>query len=310
MIEEEMMDEGDLPEAIYDLPPGFMLLSNKNRDTIDKFLGRGQHSVEVYSADWYYVDLLSWTVNRLVNSPGWKIVSVLGYSRDNAVYRDIQTDYTRFESCLVEGQMLVEKGYIRFVFTLCNWRQDISCVQIDAAIKHQDLVKQLILDIKDSLKHNNFYRGKKICLDSDVSFLNIKQKDWDSIILDPAVKKEIHRNTIGFLKNKDRLEKYGIPSHRGIILVGEPGTGKTVICKALMSEAENITCITTTARGMLHGKYITDMFILASELSPSMVFIEDLDFIGQERNDFNRGNPALITLLAEMDGIGEKEAIV
>ena len=65
------------------------------------------------------------------------------------------------------------------------------------------------------------------------------------------MKKEIRLNTIGFLKNCARLEKYGIPPKRGIILAGEPGTGKTIVCKALMSEADKITCIATTAYGML-----------------------------------------------------------
>ncbi len=52
------------------------------------------------------------------------------------------------------------------------------------------------------------------------------------------------------------------------------------------------------------------MFSIAQDLSPSIVFIEDLDFIGQERRDSYRGTPTLIALLSEMDGIEEKKAIV
>jgi cell division protease FtsH len=61
---------------------------------------------------------------------------------------------------------------------------------------------------------------------------------------------------------------------------------------------------------MLHGGYISDIFAVAQDLSPSMVFIEDLDLIGQGRHDFYPGTPPLIALLAEMDGIAEKTAIV
>ena len=100
------------------------------------------------------------------------------------------------------------------------------------------------------------------------------------------------------------------PPKRGIILAGEPGTGKTIICKALISEADEITCITTAAYGTLHEQYISELFSIAQDLSPSMVFIEDLDFVGQERHDSYRGTPPLIALLTEMDGIAEKTAIV
>jgi cell division protease FtsH len=124
------------------------------------------------------------------------------------------------------------------------------------------------------------------------------------------MKKEIRLNTIGFLQNCARLEKYGVPPKRGIILAGEPGTGKTIVCKALMSEADKITCIAATAYGMLNERYIPDLFSIAQDLNPSLIFIEDMDFIGQERQDFYRGNTPLISLLAEMDGIAEKTAIV
>jgi cell division protease FtsH len=96
------------------------------------------------------------------------------------------------------------------------------------------------------------------------------------------MKKEIRLNTIGFLQNCFQLEKYGVPTKRGIILAGEPGTGKTIVCKALMSEAENITCIATSAEGMVQGGYIPELFSVAQALCPSIIFIEDIDFIGRK----------------------------
>jgi cell division protease FtsH len=81
-------------------------------------------------------------------------------------------------------------------------------------------------------------------------------------------------------------------------------------CKALISEADKITCITSDACGMEQEGYIVDLFSIAQNLSPSIVFIEDLDCIGQERHGPYRGTSLLIALLAEMDGIVEKTAIV
>ena len=268
-------------------------LNRKSYDTINKFLGEGSRVVETYSTEWYYAQLLAWTLKCIITSPGWKIVSVHGYSYDEPVIRDIQTDYTKFESCVIDGQFLVEKDNIRLVIIVDTVPRWTNFVQIEAGEKHHGLVKTFIRAIGDFLNKHNFYRGKKLNFDSGISFLNAGQRDWDSVILDPAMKKEIRLNTIGFLKNCARLEKYGVPPKRGIILAGEPGTGKTIVCKALMSEADKITCIATTADGMLDERYIPDLFSIAQDLSPSIVFIEDMDFIGQERHDFYRGTAAI-----------------
>jgi len=233
-------------------------------------------------------------------------MSVEGCNYDEPVIRDIQTDYTKFESCVIDGQFLLEKNNIRLIIIV----NGSNSVQIEASEKHRRLVKSFIRSIGDFLNKHNFYKGKNLNFNGGISFLNAGQREWDSVILDPAMKKEIRLNTIGFLKNCTQLEKYGVPAKRGIILAGEPGTGKTIVCKALMSEADNITCIATSAEGMVQGGYIPELFSVAQALSPSIIFIEDIDFIGQERHDVYRGGPPLISLLAEMDGISEKNAIV
>ena len=281
-------------------------LNLKATETINSFLGEKSWVAETYTTKWYYGNLLAWTVKCVIKSRGWKIMSVLGYSLDEPVIRDIQTDYTKFESCVLDGQFLLEKNDIRLIIILGA----SNAVQIEAGEKHHRLVKSFIRSIGDFLNKHNFYRGKNLNFNGGISFLNAGQRDWDSVILDPAMKKEIRLNTIGFLKNCAQLEKYGVPPKRGIILAGEPGTGKTIVCKALMSEADKITCIATTADGMVMGGYIPELFSVAQALSPSIIFIEDIDFIGQERHDSYRGIPPLISLLTEMDGIAEKNAIV
>ena len=73
------------------------------------------------------------------------------------------------------------------------------------------------------------------------------------------------------------------------MLTGEPGTGKTVICKALMAEAEGITCITTSGYALDSDGYITELYELAEDLSPSIALI------GQNRMEFGyQRGPALL----------------
>ncbi|GAG28674.1 unnamed protein product, partial [marine sediment metagenome] len=242
-----------------------------------KFLGNGPRSVEAYEAPSYYGLLLAWATKCVTASPGFKAISVLGLNFTEPFFRDVPTDYEAHESCLISGLMLVEREGIRMVITF----DGPGYIQVLASEESQKEVKKLVEDIKEYMNEHNFYRGKRISLSSRISFLNAEQRDWDSIVLDTDMKNSIRLNTIGFLKNVARVQEFGIPPKRGIILAGDPGTGKTIICKALMSEADNITCITTGAYGELSANYISDLYSLAQDLSPSIIFIEDIDFIGQ-----------------------------
>lgn len=278
----------------------------RNRERITKFLGEGQRAVEAYETHSYYGELLAWTIKCITISPGWETISVHGHAFAEPLFSDIPTDYTSHESCLVDGLMLLKKEAVRLVVTF----KGVGLVQVEAGSEDHEAVTKLVQAIKDFMHEHNFYQGKRLSFDGRLSFLNTRLRDWDSVILDPDMKNRIRLNTIGFLKNIARMQEFGISPKRGIILSGDPGTGKTVICKALMSEAANITCITADAYSLFTGRYISDLYSLAQDLSPSMVFIEDLDSIGQERNHYYRGYPPLIALLAEMDGIVEKSQIV
>lgn len=312
----DIAEEIEIPlfESIEDIPEDFPDFLSKresshrrNHEITTQFLGEEPRAVESYSVDYYYACLLAWAVKKCVSeSPGWKTISIHGYSLPNPIYKDVQTDYTEYESCLVNGQILLQKKDIPIVVTISAGR-----IQIDAREHHREEVNGVIREIRDFINEHNFYRGKKISLGcSKISFLEVGQRRWDSIILDPDIKNSIRLNSIGFLQNYVRLQEFGIPAKRGIILAGDPGTGKTMACKALMSEAETITCIATEAYGLLSGEYFSSLYSIAQDLSPSMVFIEDIDFVGQERHGSYRGTPAFLALLAEMDGIQDRTAIV
>jgi cell division protease FtsH len=78
-----------------------------------------------------------------------------------------------------------------------------------------------------------------------------------------------------------------------------------------MTEAYGITCISTNGYALDSDNYLTELYELADDLSPSIVFIEDIDLIGQNRIEFGyqRGS-ALLALLAVLDGVEEQKKIV
>jgi len=286
-------------------------LQRKNQPTIDKFLGENRRINAVGILPRYYGELLTWAFHRYLEREKWKIVTTLGYRAPEPVYIGVTTGDSSSENLLMDGQMLIEKGDSRLIVTVDTNPSRRGSVQVEGPAGKKDEIEAFVSGIMTVAKEENFYRGKKIEFSGRIRFLNVEDKSWESIILDVATKAEIKANTVDFLRRSGEWSKYGIPLKRGILLAGEPGTGKTVICRALMTEADGITCITTNSYALDADGYITELYELAEDLSPSIVFIEDIDLIGQNRMEFDyqRGS-ALVSLLAVLDGVEEHKRIV
>jgi cell division protease FtsH len=282
----------------------------KNQPVIDQFLGRGTRTYATSILPRYYGELLAWALYQNLKRNNWKIVDTLGYREPEPIYAEIITGSEKFK-LLVGGQLLVEKDNDHISITVDINPGPRASVQMEGPTENKQGIDQFAEDVMTIAKDENFYRGKKIEFAGLIHFLDIKDKTWDSIVLDDETKAEIKSNTVGFLKQSEQWIQYGIPAKRGVLLSGEPGTGKTIICKALMSEAEGITCITTNGYALDAEGYITELYELADDLSPSIVFIEDIDLIGQNRMEFGyqRGS-ALLALLAVLDGVEEQKKIV
>jgi len=311
---EAITEEGEEAEA-YFVPEQYTSrhdkLQRKNQSSIGGFLGDGQRTDAVIIMPRYYGELLTWALHRYIDKEGWKVVRTLGYRRPEPVYIDVSTDYDKYENLLMDGQFLIEKDDLRFVATVdvnLRWR---NSVRVEGSASRRREMDGFIEGVSAIAKEDNIYRGKKLEFAGRVRFLNLSAHLWDSIILEPEIKRELKANTVDFLSRRWLWAEYGIPPKRGVLLAGEPGTGKTVICKALLAEADKITCITANAYALDADEYITELYELAQDLSPSLVFIEDIDLIGQDRMEFgyNKRSP-LVSLLAIMDGIEEKKEIV
>ncbi|MFC1865160.1 AAA family ATPase [Chloroflexota bacterium] len=283
----------------------------KNRVAINQFLGKGKRHKYVGILPRYYGELLTWALNQYLEREGCKIIATLGYKAPEPIYIDVTTDVGISKNLIMRGQMLMEKDDNRFIITVDmnpRWR---ASFQVEGQEEKKDKIESLVNAVLTIAKEENIYRGKKIEFAGRIRFLNIGEKLWDSIIIDSTTKREIQANTTDFLRRSDLWEEYNIPLKRGILLAGEPGIGKTIICKALMTEAKEFSCITTNGYSLDEDDYITELYELAADLSPSIVFIEDIDLIGQNRMEFGyQRGPALISLLTILDGVEEHKKIV
>lgn len=124
---------------------------------------------------------------------------------------------------------------------------------------------------------------------------------------------------VDFLKNKEKFKALGARVPRGVLLSGEPGTGKTLLARAIAGEA-NVPFFATSGSdfsGIIVGlgvAKIKEMFEMAKRNAPCILFIDEIDAIGQKRsshsfNDQDR-EQTLNQLLIEMDGFANETGII
>lgn len=283
----------------------------KRSAAVGNFLGKGEKIDAAVIEPRYYGELLAWALQRYIEVEGWKVVKTVGYRAPQPVYIDVNTGFGECQNVLRDGSLFVEKGSDRFAVTIDANLRGYNSIVVTGPARSKDKVHEFANGVGTIAREENFYRGKKLELGRRIRFLNLPARTWESLVLDREIKDEIWANTIGFLANRERLAGYGIPAKRGVLLVGEPGTGKTLVCKALMAESPGITCIMANTYALDADEYITELYELAQDLSPSIVFIEDIDLVAQNRMEWGypRG-AALLSLLSVLDGVEEHHEIV
>ena len=131
--------------------------------------------------------------------------------------------------------------------------------------------------------------------------------------------KENLSEIVDYLHNPDKYKKIGASMPKGILLVGSPGTGKTMLAKAVAGEA-GVPFFSMSGSefvemfvGMGASK-VRDLFKQAKEKAPCIVFIDEIDAIGQKRDGRAGGNDereqTLNQLLTEMDGFEENTGVM
>ena len=124
---------------------------------------------------------------------------------------------------------------------------------------------------------------------------------------------------VDFLKKPEKFSKMGAKIPKGVLLYGKPGTGKTLIAKAIAGEAD-VPFISMSGSEFIEmfaglgASRVRKLFDRARKLSPCIVFIDEIDAIGARRTS-NSGaetenNQTLNQLLVEMDGFSDNEGVI
>jgi cell division protease FtsH len=140
---------------------------------------------------------------------------------------------------------------------------------------------------------------------------------FDDVAGSEEVKEEVS-DIVDFLREPDRFREVGARIPRGVLLAGPPGTGKTLIARALAGEARaSFFSVSGSEFVELYvgvgASRVRELFRKAKENAPSIVFVDEIDAIGQRRGRAEQSteyDQTLNQILVEMDGFEERTTVV
>lgn len=200
----------------------------------------------------------------------------------------------------------------------------------DNAIVRSSNGTVFLVSINKQIEKSKLIPGARVALNQDnLSIIDVLNDAWDPLVSSAEIieSPDVNFEDIGGLndqikqirqaielpiENPAAFDKFGIESPKGVLLAGPPGTGKTLLAKAVASST-NATFLGIVGSELAQkyigegGRMVRELFDLASQKAPSIIFIDEIDSIGSKRLDSTTSGDrevqrTLMQLLAEMDG--------
>jgi cell division protease FtsH len=182
-----------------------------------------------------------------------------------------------------------------------------NTVRVEIVARERRISEELFNELREAMDAANVYRGQMlsftVCDDGSlqIHFLQRTSVKRNEIVLPKGVLESVEQHIVGIAEHRQKLRALGQHLKRGVLLHGAPGAGKTMTIRYLASHLQDTTVIVLTGAGL---RAITPSCQMARTLAPSLVVIEDVDLIANERHQVGHDtNPLLFALLNEMDGI-------
>lgn len=168
----------------------------------------------------------------------------------------------------------------------------------------------LLAELRALMHEHDVYRGQMLTLKveahtggRELVFLERPQLSAHELILPEGVLKRVEHHVLGPTRHREALLAGGRHLSRGLLLWGPPGTGKTLTVRYLASKLTDATVVILSGSSL---GFVGAFAGLAKRLAPSLVVLEDVDLVAQERTFGPFGSsPVLFELMNEMDGMGE-----
>lgn len=254
--------------------------------------------------------VLRYVLPEFLESKGLKIERIAAVEPDGdyaASYSAIEIAPDKNVDRLDYGDYFVVGPESRYIIHLEDSYPDAFLFRFASVKDVKPDSNTLITELTKYAEINNFLKGQKI--DPNCNFVKFNRKlGWDDLILSDKIKLEIQMNLKNLIEYREIYKKNGLQVKRGLILAGEPGTGKTVLAKILCNTVD-WTFIWVTSKNLESPKRVAQIVSLARDLSPAIIFLEDIDLFGGSRESNN--NPMMLgELLNQLDGVEENTDII
>jgi hypothetical protein len=229
------------------------------------------------------------------------------------LYVNIALEEDRMLTCVQSGLYLVRDGEQRLAMLLDAAAKEFhpyAKLQVEVMGAERADAERFLANLRTTMRRRNVFRGHVISVDMNemhslqIKFHHLPKIRRDNIILPEGLLGRIERQTIHFGKHAEKLLAAGRHLKRGLLFHGAPGTGKTLTAMYLAAEMSGRTVLLLTGRGL---GLIEHSCALARTLQPSIVILEDVDLVAEERTRREAGcaTPLLFELLNEMDGLAD-----
>jgi hypothetical protein len=218
-----------------------------------------------------------------------------GGSEQPPVYEVIKLNSKESDDFLIDGVNFYTSIIVKYAPCFMG-----LTVSLTTSIKNREWNKEIMKRVHDWVMKNNYMKNEKFELNGE--FLTKTEDSWDSLFLEDDVKNSLI-NITKILKNNTKETK-----SRGLLFIGNPGTGKTKSGRVLMNKIDS-TFIWVSSKDFInrYGEEnpigsLSLAFKLARDLAPTILFIEDIDmWLGGNMIDL---------LKTELDGLKENKNIV
>ena len=228
-------------------------------------------------------------------------------------YVNIALDDDRVLPCVQSGLFLVKRGGEPLAILMSGPMREfhpMAQIGVEVMARTRDVAEGLLADFRKAMRKRNVYRGHIISLAAtqmggmEVKFHRLPGVNRENIILPKGVLERVERQTVRFSELSDKLLSMGRHLKRGILLHGPPGTGKTLTAMYVAQAIHDRTVLLLTGRGQ---GMIEQSCALARTLQPSIVVLEDVDLVAEERTRPGAAcsAPLLFELLNQMDGLAD-----
>lgn len=260
-----------------------------------------------------YSDLIASIKNEQVESMELSDTSVTAVIKDGSSTTECKAKIPSVETLYEDAGTDIEDQMARGVLSVEANQQRFSLVSMIDVIFLGILIVVLLMSLFKRGSGGGFTKSR-------AKLQNDRSKVTFADVAGAKEEKEELEEIVDFLRDPTKYTKLGARIPRGILLVGSPGNGKTLLAKAVAGEA-GVPFFSISGSDFVElyvgvgASRVRDMFDQAKKNKPCIIFIDEIDAVGRKRGAGMGGGhdereQTLNQLLVEMDGFGDNDGVI